>query len=135
MTIFDRTMTLLEHVLDLRAARHRIIASNIANEETPGYRAKELDFQDALASAVRQPPGGGLLATHARHFGQRSDAGMQVAGRLVELPAGELPLDANSVNLELEMAKLADNGLNYNTAATIMAIRFRQLLDAVRGMR
>jgi flagellar basal-body rod protein FlgB len=133
MTIFDRTMTLLAQVLDLRAARHRIIASNIANEETPGYRAKELDFQEALASAVRKPSGGGLLTTHVRHIGYRADQTIQ--GRVVEVPASELPLDANSVNLEFEMAKLADNGLKYNTAATIMAFRFRQLAEALRNLR
>jgi flagellar basal-body rod protein FlgB len=51
MTIFDRTIRLLERSLDLRSARQRVIASNLANEETPGYRASELTFMDQLQSA------------------------------------------------------------------------------------
>ena len=53
MTIFDRTMQLLHRTLDLREARQRVIASNIANEETPGYRAADLNFQDSLQAAQR----------------------------------------------------------------------------------
>ena len=45
MTIFDRTIGLLERAMDLRGTRQRIIASNVANEETPGYRAKEFDLR------------------------------------------------------------------------------------------
>ena len=51
MTIFDHTMQLVHRTLDLRQARQRVIASNIANEETPGYRATDLNFLDSLQSA------------------------------------------------------------------------------------
>ena len=51
MTIFDRTVRLLQRSLDLRSARQRVIASNLANEETPGYRASELTFMDQSQSA------------------------------------------------------------------------------------
>ena len=51
MTIFDRTMQLLSRSLDLRGARQQVIAANIANEETPKYRAKDLNFGQALANA------------------------------------------------------------------------------------
>jgi flagellar basal-body rod protein FlgB len=135
MNIFDRTMSLLQQTLDLRAARHQVIASNIANEETPGYRAKELQFLDALSSAIRGEQGGRLLVTNPRHLGPRGSAVEGVRGTITEIPAADLPLDANTVSLELEMAKLADNGINYNGAATIMSIRLRQLLDAVRDAR
>lgn len=132
MTVFDRTMRLIERALDLGAARQRVIASNIANEETPGYRAKELYFRDALAAAVEGRPPIALAVTQARHIGPRGDGVSLVAGKAAEMPAGELPLDANSVNLDLEMAKLSDNAMRYNTATTIMAQRFRQLVSAIR---
>lgn len=135
MKIFDKTMSLLQQTLDLRAARHRVIASNIANEETPGYRAKELQFLETLSSAVHGTPGGRLLVTNSRHLGPRGNAVEGVRGHLTEIPAADLSLDANSVNLEHEMAKLSDNGINYNGAATIMSIRFRQLLDVMRDGR
>ncbi len=135
MKIFDKTMSLLQQTLDLRAARHKVIASNIANEETPGYRAKELQFLEALSSAVRGEQGARLQVTNPRHLGPRGTLVEGVRGTIADIPATDLPMDANSVSLEFEMAKLADNGINYNAAAAIASIRFRQLLGAIRDVR
>jgi len=136
MTIFDRTMQVLQRSLDLRSARQRVIASNVANEETPGYRASELNFMDQLRSAHKGRLPVVLAVTQSSHFGPRGPQGMSaVTGKLSEVPAGDLPLDANSVNLELEMAKLSDNAMQYNAAASITAMRFRSLLSAIREGR
>jgi flagellar basal-body rod protein FlgB len=135
MRIFDKTMHLLAESMDLRAARHRVIASNIANEETPGYRAKELQFLDALSAATHDKAGAKLLTTDGKHLGATDPGSGAVQSRIVELPSPELPLDANSVNLDLEMDKLGDNAINYNAAATILSERFRQLIGAIRDIR
>ncbi|HEU4683469.1 MAG TPA: flagellar basal body rod protein FlgB [Nitrospira sp.] len=135
MRIFDKTMGLIERTLDLRHARQRLIASNIANEETPGYRATDLHFQEALSSAANGRPPVSLASTHAGHLGLRGAGVHAVTGRIAEVPAGDLPLDANSVNIELELAKLSDNAMQYNSAATIMGVRLRQLLSAIRDAR
>lgn len=135
MTIFDKTMGLIERTLDLRSMRQRLIASNIANEETPGYRANDLHFQDALSAAARGRLPVSLAVTHGRHLGLRGEGVQTVTGRVAEVPAGDLPLDANSVNMELELAKLSDNAMQFNGAATIMAIRLRQLLGAIRDTK
>ena len=135
MTIFNRTMQLLHRTLDLRQARQRVIASNIANEETPGYRATELNFQDSLQAAQRGRGLVTLAVTQGRHIGPRGDSFQQVTGKLGAVPGGDLPLDANSVNIELEMAKMSDNAMQYNSAASIMAMQFRQLMSAIREGR
>ena len=136
MRIFDHTIQLLERTLDLRSARQRVIASNVANEETPGYRASELNFMDQLRSAQQGRLPVVLAATQPRHFGLHGAQGVQaITGKLNEVPAGDLPLDANSVNLELEMAKLSDNAMQYNTAATILAKKFHGLLNVIREGR
>ena len=135
MTIFNRTMQLLHRTLDLRQARQRVIASNIANEETPGYRATELNFQDSLQSAQQGRGPVTLAVTQGHHIGPRGNPVQQVTGQLGSVPAGDIPLDANSVNIELEMAKMSENAMLYNTAASIMAIRFRQLMGAIREGR
>lgn len=132
MTIFDRTMRLIERTLDLRGQRHQVIASNVANEETPHFRAKEMQFQESLTKAHQGKPGVMLISTHARHMGLTGDAMARVTGRVSELPSPDVPLDANTVNLEYEMAKLSDNAMHYNTAATIVAARLRHLLTAIR---
>jgi flagellar basal-body rod protein FlgB len=119
----------------MRSARQRVIASNIANEETPGYRAKDLHFQEALSAAASGRPMVHLAATHVQHLGLRGTAMQRTTGKLADVPAGDLPMDANSVNMELELAKMSDNAMQYNSAATIMGIRLRQLLSAIRDGR
>lgn len=136
MELIDKTMQLLHRNLDLRSARQRVIASNLANEETPGYRANDLQFAQQLQSAHKGRYPLTLAVTQGQHIGIRGHQGYQaVTGKLAEVPAGDLPLDANSVNLELEMAKSSDNAMQYNATASITAQRFRQLLSAIRDAR
>ncbi len=135
MTIFDRTMQLLERSLDLRGARQQVIAANIANEETPKYHAKDLNFGQALANAQQGKLPITLVSTHQQHIGPKGGGFQRVQGQIEEVPAGDLPLDANSVNIELEMAKMSDNAQQYNTAATIIAMKFKGLLNVIREGR
>ena len=135
MTIFDRTMQLLERSLDLRGARQQVIAANIANEETPQYRAKDLNFGQALANAQQGKLPISLVSTQQQHIGPKGSGFRRVQGNIEEVPAGDLPLDANSVNIELEMAKMSDNARQYNTAATIIAMKFKGLLNVIREGR
>ena len=134
MTIFDRTIGLLERAMDLRGARQRVIASNIANEETPGYRAKELQFKDALSQASKGTTMVQVRGTHPGHI-VIGGGNAQARGRLTEVPAADLPLDANSVSLDTEMAKLSDNAMHYNTVAAVTSMRLRQLLSAIRDAK
>lgn len=135
MELLDKTMQLLHRSLDLRSARQRVIASNLANEETPGYRATDLQFAQQLQAAHKGRFPLTMTVTQGQHIGLRGQGYQTVKGRLAEVPAGDLPLDANSVNLELEMAKSSDNAGQYSAAATIMAQRFRQLLSAIHDAR
>ncbi len=135
MELLDKTMQLLHRSLDLRSARQRVIASNLANEETPGYRANDLQFAQQLQAAHKGRFPLIMAVTQNQHIGLRGQGYQTVTGKLAEVPAGDLPLDANSVNLELEMAKSSDNAMQYNAAASITAQRFRQLLSAIRDAR
>lgn len=131
MNIFDESFE-LARVLDLRDARHRVIIANLANEETPGFRAKELHFKDALAAASESAKGVTINKTNDRHLVNTVET---VKGRLAEVPAGDLPLDANSVNLELEMAKLSDNTMQYKAIAEVLRKEFGHILSAIREGR
>lgn len=132
MNLFGGTMKLLEHALDVRATRQQVINSNIANEETPGYRAKDLRFQDALTAAIGPSGQVSLRVTNAQHL---SGSGSSIYGQIVEIPGGDLPLDGNSVNLERELAKLSDNAMQYKTAAELIAKKFQGLRNAIREGR
>lgn len=120
---------ILRQVLDIRAARHRVILTNIANEDTPGFRANELSFSQALASARKPQP----VTIETTHPGHLSGASSSLQEFVHPVETDDLPLDANSVNMEREMAKLSDNAMLYNTAATLVAKEYRELLNAIRG--
>ena len=75
------------------------------------------------------------MSTHQQHIGPKGSGFQRVQGRIEEVPAGDLPLDANSVNIELEMAKMSDNAQQYNTSAAIISMKFKGLLNAIREGR
>lgn len=125
MKIFDTTLTRLEEALDVRLVEHNVLAGNVANADTPGYRPKVLDFSQAMAAAEQASAGDGMAATNARHLGPSgSDPGeassrtTAAATMLVRQDAGTSPsIDGNEVDLDRTMAGLAENGLQYGASA------------------
>jgi flagellar basal-body rod protein FlgB len=131
----------LTHQLDfqtealvLRAERQRLIASNIANADTPGYQARDFDF----ASALRQATAGA---------GSSSQLGAPVAGDLLAegfgntraatnlryaLPA-QTNLDSNTVDMDRERAAFADNALKYESTLRFINASVRTTLDAMKS--
>lgn len=131
--IFGKTIGLLENLLDLRAKRHNLILSNIANQDTPHYKAKDLNFIDELRSAVKSD-GGNLTATSPGHIGWNG-GGTHVEGRIITKPSMTIGLDQNSVNIDRELADLAENGIMYNATAQIIGSKFKMLKNAIREGR
>lgn len=110
---FDPLIGGMQTVLDLRMAQHSLTASNLANANTPGFRAKVIDFRHVLAQAV--DPGEGLQRTDPRHLsGPGADPN--------DLPITELEpepwsIDGNSVLSERETARLTENSLMYDAVS------------------
>lgn len=117
--LFDPTLAALAQVLTVRQQRHEVIASNLANIETPGYRARELDFRTALREAFE-----------TAEEGRPATAPRVVAD--VEAPARA---DGNTVDLDLQMAKLSENAGSYTTCARLLAKEFEHLREAIEGTR
>lgn len=129
--LFDRTITLLGNALDLRASRQKVLASNIANQETPGYRARDINFEAELSKREGGAQAGVILAsTDSRHIGPVSSgsAEPQVEERATDL-AG---FDGNSVGIEGEMVKLSENALMYTVAAKMLRSKFSMLMTAIK---
>ena len=123
MKLFDTTLTRLGESLDVRLVEHNVLAANVANADTPGYRPKELDFAQAMAAAV-QGSSAGLVATDPHHMGAGGDAtgessrASAAAVSLVRDGAGNSPsIDGNEVDLDRTMAGLAENSLQYGASA------------------
>lgn len=121
MKIFDATFSRLERSLDVRLVRHNVLAANIANIDTAGYKPKDVDFKAAMANA-----GNGstetvaLSATAAGHMGTAGGAGGDLTAAEVPVTdgnAGYASIDGNRVDLDRTMASLAENSLQYGASA------------------
>ncbi|HPD30031.1 MAG TPA: flagellar basal body rod protein FlgB [Phycisphaerae bacterium] len=131
------TVPVLEKVLAYTHARHRMLTENIANIDTPGYKARQLNvraFQNALKEAIARRPSerGPLSLRGAREF--REDA----SGCLVVTPTEEpaenvLFHDRTNMRIERQMAMLAENTLMHQIASDRLKGRFDQLMTAIRG--
>jgi flagellar basal-body rod protein FlgB len=120
--IFDTTMQGLSQALTLHQKRHEILASNLANVETPGFRAQDLDFATALKDAFQARP------AELEGLGDPTP-------RQVEDTTAPARADGNTVDLDLQMAKLGMNGGRYTSLARILALRIGLLRQAIEGNR
>jgi flagellar basal-body rod protein FlgB len=105
----------LGRVMDAAALRHKVIAQNVANVNTPGYRRLAVEFEDELAKALGTPGGAGRVTPK------------------VVIADGPERVDGNTVDLDREMGDLTKNGLLYQAAAQIIASRLAAMRSAVSG--
>jgi flagellar basal-body rod protein FlgB len=126
------TLDFQAEALVLRAQRQRLLASNIANADTPGYAARDLDFAQALkeaTGAVANRPGT-LAATAAGHLAPLPAA---AEGRLVYARAAQPSLDGNTVDMDRERASFADNSVKYEATLRFVNGQLRTMLDALKS--
>jgi flagellar basal-body rod protein FlgB len=132
--MFDNTVNLLGNSLDLRAQRHKLLSSNIANQETPGYRAVDINFEQEMKKAEGSMPSGqSLTGTNLRHIstGGPSSHVPAVVDRVTDLEG----YDQNSVGIEGEMARLSENTIMYKTSAQLLKYKFSLLMTAIKEGR
>ena len=116
---FDETLGLHERALSLHMQRSEILASNLANEDTPGFKARDIDF---AAEMQRQEHPSALLAS----AGPRS---MDLKFRIPNQPSQ----DGNSVELATEQAEFSRNAMDFQTSLTFLTLKFRGLKQAIEG--
>ena len=123
----DQALGLHAQALSLRAQRAGVIASNIANADTPHYHARDIDFRAALASAAGQAP---LATSHARHL---QPYGASAPGQAMYRVPTQPAVDGNTVDAHLEKSAFADNAVRYQASLRFLNGRIRGLLDALQG--
>jgi flagellar basal-body rod protein FlgB len=148
----DGTQRILAGALNGLSARQSLIASNIANIDTPGYAPQSIDFESALQSEIAGAASGGPLAgamnaptlgmsaavgltrTDARHFAGAPSAAID-GGASAGSFAGSLRNDTNSVDLESEMTALAESQLKFSAVSTLLTGKLGMLRDVASGGR
>jgi flagellar basal-body rod protein FlgB len=118
--------------LSLRAERQRLLASNIANADTPGYQARDINFAQALREASGEIPSpGAMVATQAGHIspaaGARADSLKSFALQ------AQTNLDSNGVDMDRERASFADNSVKYEATLRFINSSVRNALDAMKS--
>jgi len=133
MKIFD--VPVLEKVLDLAAVRHRVIANNISNIDTPGYMAKSFSFEDELRGVLDGRGKLSMLRTDIEHIQSGGGSIGQVSGTYGERSVETLRNDGNSVDIDKEMVAVSKNNLLFSVASRIIGMRFSMLEGAIKEGR
>lgn len=107
--MFESAGVKLERYMDLVSTRQKIVASNIANADTPGYKTRDIDFQSEFQSALGGPP------------------------QLIEVSGLKTKNDGNNVSIDRESRLLAENALRFNIASQLVKGEIKDIRSAIQG--
>lgn len=130
---FDKALGIHEDALHFRAQRAEVLANNIANADTPHYKARDLDFAAVLAEQSEKQ--------NSKHFGlNRTDSqhiaadGIQLADPALRYRTPFHPsIDQNSVDMQQEQANYTENAVQFQASFTLLNSKFKGLISALRG--
>jgi flagellar basal-body rod protein FlgB len=128
MTInFDKALGIHLQALQVRQQRTEVLATNIANADTPGYKAREIDFRAALNAAQNDHVS--VERTNASHLSLNETTPEYLQYRVAEQPS----IDGNTVDIQQEKAAVADNSVRYQATITFLSRKFSGMVNAFRG--
>ena len=126
---FDSALGIHQKTLALRSQRAEMLASNIANADTPGYKARDIDFKSALAN-IEVQSANSLTRTNPKHI--QVNTTQNNAEILYRVP-NQSALDGNTVDGQMEKTAFADNALRYQASITFLDGKFKGLIAALKG--
>lgn len=127
MATLEQELSVFSRALNLRTQRHQVLASNIANADTPNYKARDFSFEAAMQQAMsgRQSGDVQLATTHAGHLsGADGNAGVKLMYRSDTQSA----VDGNTVDMDVERSQITDNALQYQILTQLVS-------DQIKGVR
>jgi len=128
---FGSSFNLHEQALYLQERRTELLSANLANAETPHYKAKDFDFKASLQAAVRNPFGNKTLSeTNQKHI-QPTNSGFNFE-MLFRMPY-QASLDGNTVESQVEMAEFNDNAIRHMASLRFLNGKIKTLMTAIRG--
>ncbi len=128
-----------ETALSLRSQRQTVLASNIANADTPNYKARDIDFASALNGALERANAtansGPLRTTAAKHFPGPAQDGSTMPDGTPLLYRGVVQgaVDGNTVDMDVERNQFADNAVRYEAGVTMINAQIKGMLTAIQG--
>ena len=131
--IFSQTVSILEKALDLRSKKHNVIASNIANMDTPDYKAFDLVIEKELQKVTGKGNSISLNKTNVAHMQSRGSKADGVSVVIDDTQGLSLRGDGNTVDIDKQMGSMAENTLMYKAAAQMIYRKFQGLKSAIQG--
>jgi flagellar basal-body rod protein FlgB len=132
----DKALQFHTEALNVRAFRQQLLASNIANADTPGYKARDIDFrktlQEKLGGGAAATAGVALARTAAAHLDGR-DGAAGAPGPVLYRGAVQPSLDGNTVDMDVERAHFAQNAVHYEANLMMINSQLKSLLAAIQG--
>jgi flagellar basal-body rod protein FlgB len=123
-----------QDALKVRGQRTEVLARNLANADTPGYQARDLDFRAALAQASGSADAPvALTTTHANQIATAIDASGETTANLKYRVPLAPALDGNTVDVQMEQANFAENAVRFQATLSFLNARFRGLMTAITG--
>jgi flagellar basal-body rod protein FlgB len=120
MDVNDKTLKALTTALNFREMRQELISSNVANANTPGYKAKKLDFEEALARALDVDGQMQMNVADDKHHNVGNGGFNNLEPEIYDDPNGVVSENGNTVDVEAEMAKMAENKLMYDSLVQLI---------------
>ena len=127
----DKAVGFYEQALYVRSRRNGLLASNIANADTPNYKARDIDFQSVLKNAAGFDDGSRLRITNGNHIHPGASTAAD-AEELYRYPF-QASLDGNTVDMQREKAEYAQNTVQYQASLNFLTSRFQGLKKAIKG--
>jgi flagellar basal-body rod protein FlgB len=125
----DRVFGIHAEALQLRARRGEVLGSNLANADTPAYKARDLDFKAALSDARAQKTTS-METTRPGHIQPHGRIG---GAHLLYRTPNQSSLDGNTVDTQVEQNKFAENAVRYRTSLRFLGGKIQSLMTAIRG--
>lgn len=132
---FHNALGMRESALTIRAERAGVLASNLANADTPGYKAKDIDFAQALKNKMASGGHSGMRMTDHQHMNLRggNSVGSKGSSEQMYRMSSQPSIDGNSVEEQVEHAEFMKNSLEFQTAFTLLNSSFAGLRKAIKG--
>lgn len=129
----DDALRFHQTALSLRAARQELLASNIANADTPNYKARDVDFASALRNALAGTSTAlPVVQTSPMHLAGETGRSILGAPVMYRKPA-QPSADGNTVDMDVERAQFADNALRYEASVKFVSDELRDMLTVIQG--
>lgn len=125
MASLEQSIAVYSQGLDMRTRRHQVLASNIANADTPGYKARDFDFESAMKNAQAGRVSGGAIEVARTTSGHISGVGSGGAGDLAFRKEIQSSVDGNTVDMDVERSQIAENALQYQVLTQLISDKFK----------